>query len=190
MAPTKRNLNECYLKEVRRNLGNVCVNCGSTEGIEYHHIVPLFLGGREVQSNIVPLCYKCHKAAHHGRHLSKYRDQRNKGGRKPNVSDEEAFSAFDLFASGKIGKKKCIELLGLSKSTHITDVVQYRKYLNAKGIESIKNKVDILGTNGTLKSGVNVGIVKYKDGTTKIMIYEDNGENDIEYKIKRNVKIY
>ena len=113
-----------------------------------------------------------------------------RGGRPSRATDEYVFEVFDLFASGKIGKKKCVELIGLSKSTHITDMAQYKKYLDVRGIEYIKNKIDLLGVNGVLKNGANVGTVKYKDGATKTIIYDDNGENDIDYKIKSTVKKY
>ena len=189
MSKSKRNSSPSYLKSVKEKVGTTCINCGSSENIEYHHIVPLSLGGREKVSNIVPLCKRCHKAAHYGRHILHYREG-DRGGRPSKVTDECAFEIFDLFSSGKIGKKKCIELIGLSKSTHITDMAQYKKYLNARGIESIKNKVDLLGVNGALKNGKNVGFVKYKDGTIKTIIYDDNGENDIDYKIKSTVKKY
>lgn len=48
-------------QEEKQNIGTVCCNCGATEDIEYHHIVPLLLGGNDVKSNIVPLCYKTWK---------------------------------------------------------------------------------------------------------------------------------
>lgn len=189
MAKSKRNLSSSYLKFVKEKTGEICVNCGVSENIEYHHIVPLSLGGKERVSNIVPLCEKCHKAAHYGRHILHYREGK-RGGRPSRATDEYAFEVFDLFASGKIGKKKCVELIGLSKSTHITDMAQYKKYLDVRGIEYIKNKIDLLGVNGVLKNGANVGAVKYKDGTIKTIIYNDDGANDIDYKIKSNVKIY
>lgn len=182
MVPTKRNRGKRYVEETRNAVGDTCANCGSKENIEYHHIVPLFLGGRDVQSNIVPLCYKCHKAAHHGRHLSEYRDPRNKGGRKPNVSDEEAFAAFDLFTNGEIGTRKCKEMIGVSEKTQIKDRVQFIKYMAQNGIEGVRNNVDIVASNSVLKEGKIVGKIKYTDGTEKILRYKDTGKNDIIYK--------
>ena len=181
MAPTKRNRGKRHMEEMRNAVGDICVNCGSKENIEYHHIVPLFLGGRDIQSNIVPLCYKCHKAAHHGRHLSEYRDPRNKGGRKPNVSDEEAFAAFDLFVNGEIGRKKCKELIGISQSTQIKDRTQFIRYLKERGIENVKNDIDIVATNSRLRDGMIIGKITYQDGTTKTITYKNTGENDVEY---------
>lgn len=175
-----RNRKPTYIRKIKSNAGGICANCGSAEDIEYHHIVPLSLGGQERETNIVALCYKCHKAAHHGRHISHYTNH-NAYGRKPKVSDAEAFRAFDLLATGEIGRKKCKELMNLSESTHISDINQYKKYLNARGIKVIKNNVDILGKTGGLKDGVNVGFVKYIDGTDKEIFYHDTGMNDVIY---------
>ena len=53
------------LKQIK---GTVCVNCGKNEldEINYHHIIPLSLGGNDIESNIVPLCSKCHDLLHFG----------------------------------------------------------------------------------------------------------------------------
>lgn len=41
-----------------------CCNCGSTEGICYHHVIPRSLGGTDNPSNLVPLCTACHYLLH------------------------------------------------------------------------------------------------------------------------------
>ena len=51
-------------KEKKTKIGSKCVNCGSTEDLEYHHVVPLAIGGNDVDSNIVCLCGYCHKMLH------------------------------------------------------------------------------------------------------------------------------
>lgn len=60
-AETRRPLTE----EEKDYIGRVCVNCGSTEDIEYHHIVPISLGGNDILSNICPLCHCCHAKIHY-----------------------------------------------------------------------------------------------------------------------------
>lgn len=52
-------------EEEKDIVGRVCVNCGAIEEIEYHHIVPLSLGGNDVLSNICPLCATCHGKVHY-----------------------------------------------------------------------------------------------------------------------------
>ena len=38
-----------------------CFECGTTEDIQQHHVVPKSRGGTKT----VPLCYSCHRKAHH-----------------------------------------------------------------------------------------------------------------------------
>lgn len=40
-----------------------CINCNN-EAIELHHVVPLALGGHDIESNKVWLCSKCHAIIH------------------------------------------------------------------------------------------------------------------------------
>lgn len=53
-----------FYEACRQNLGCKCVNCGTTDNIQYHHIVPVGNGGANALSNVVPLCVSCHAAAH------------------------------------------------------------------------------------------------------------------------------
>jgi hypothetical protein len=58
----RRNLTEKDKKEI----GLRCCNCGSTKELEYHHIVPVSLGGNDINSNMTCLCYPCHQKIHYG----------------------------------------------------------------------------------------------------------------------------
>lgn len=58
----RRNLSERDKKEI----GVQCCNCGSKKELEYHHVVPVSLGGKDVNSNIICLCYPCHQKIHYG----------------------------------------------------------------------------------------------------------------------------
>lgn len=40
-----------------------CINCGQ-EAFELHHVVPLALGGNDIDSNKVWLCIECHNKIH------------------------------------------------------------------------------------------------------------------------------
>jgi len=39
----------------------ICAMCGTTDGLQVHHIVPFRLTRDNTQSNLVPLCLKHHK---------------------------------------------------------------------------------------------------------------------------------
>lgn len=41
----------------------ICINCGDYP-CELHHVVPLSLGGNDIETNKVPLCSKCHAKVH------------------------------------------------------------------------------------------------------------------------------
>ena len=186
MGLREDTLSPAFKKDVVDKLGTVCACCGSADGIEYHHIVPLFLGGTNKLSNIVPLCSQCHKAAHYGQHKNKYRKTTHNG-RKPKMPYKNACEIFNLYANGLIGTKKCKQMLGYSESTKLQDIPSYKKYLEESGIVAIKNNVDIICTNCPegIFDGKTVGERRYKDGHSETMTYHDTGLNDIEYR-KRN----
>ena len=56
-----------------RKKGTICANCNVDvkTNIIYHHIVPIAVGGRDIITNIVPLCENCHKLIHFGRKNTK-----------------------------------------------------------------------------------------------------------------------
>lgn len=47
-----------------RKLPHKCSNCGASENLHLHHIVPLSKGGNNILSNITPLCEECHGKVH------------------------------------------------------------------------------------------------------------------------------
>lgn len=44
-----------------KSLIKTCAKCGSSENIEIHHMIPLFLGGDTSEFNCIALCRKCHR---------------------------------------------------------------------------------------------------------------------------------
>lgn len=44
--------------------GHCCRACGSSHGLEVHHVVFRSLGGRDEASNLVALCDDCHRSVH------------------------------------------------------------------------------------------------------------------------------
>ena len=150
---------------LHENLGSICINCGSNVNIEYHHIVPLALGGTNKLSNIVPLCKACHTASHHGRHILKYRKKPKKTGR-PIIHglDENKEAILWDWAKGRIGTKECKILLELTKSTKIKDTKMYKDFIEKFDIQNIKNTLDVVVANGNLVIGRNTSVIIYKNG--------------------------
>ena len=55
------------LTQTQKNkIGLKCCNCGNNNNLEYHHIVPISLGGLDDISIICCLCSNCHHLIHNG----------------------------------------------------------------------------------------------------------------------------
>lgn len=170
-----------FMKMLKERLGCRCANCGSGDIVEYHHVVPLAFGGTNELTNIVPLCYACHKAAHFGRHVTHYANHsRSNDGRPPKCDDETAFKALDLLADGQIGVRKCQEMMRLAGRTVPKHTKQYKRWCELRGISNVRNILDASITNGMHlpESGSIIGEVTYFDGTKKSILFNDTGLND------------
>ena len=138
-----------FREHMKSILGNKCVNCGSTDNIEYHHIVPLINGGTNKLSNIVPLCDSCHYKAH-----DKNKFKTRKAGRNRLVNYKDAESILHKYYKEEIGTKECKQLLGISinnKSTWYTLRKEYEMHHQVD--ENFYNHIDIL--NAQLKKQKN-----------------------------------
>ena len=117
---------ESFRLNMKSELGNKCVNCGSTENIEYHHIVPL--------------CETCHYKAHDKSSF------KSKGGGRPKIIKyEDAEPILKRYFDEEIGTKETKKLLGISpknKSTWSALTKQYKE--NNEVDEHFYNHVDIL----------------------------------------------
>jgi 5-methylcytosine-specific restriction endonuclease McrA len=56
----KRREHYVFLKEHKEEKRS-CAKCGSTENLEFHHEIPLDMGGTTCDENIVVLCRSCHQ---------------------------------------------------------------------------------------------------------------------------------
>lgn len=172
-----------FRDRLKSELGCECVNCGSAENIQYHHIVPLCNGGTNRISNIAPLCYSCHKASH-GKHsvetyvVPEVKETKRTG--KVLVDTEEtrekdseryilAKPLLDKFFNGEIGTEECIAEMGYSTG-NIKSLAVTKEYMRKNGITCFKNNVDRLRSKGRLAKGVVVGYV-HKDGKRMELIY-------------------
>lgn len=171
--------NETFKKEIYKQQGRRCVNCGSEEYIELHHVVPLILGGANRISNIVPLCHKCHMAAHNGRHVKDFSDKSNYG-RKSIISKEEAYPYFDMYCNGEIGTMDCVRLCGYSPNIKVSDIPMFKNsYKKEHGIKQMRNLIDFYNSKRykRLKSGECVGWILYTDGRKENITYKGGNCN-------------
>lgn len=82
-------------KAIKNFLPKKCYNCGATQHLVYHHIVPVECGGNDTFLNIAVLCAECHGKVHYGNvgvichgdlvkdGIAKARAEGRKNGRKP-----------------------------------------------------------------------------------------------------------
>ena len=160
--------------------GDRCINCGSPDEIEWHHVVPLEIGGNDVDTNLVPLCYSCHKAVTHHELLLKTSGRQHKtGGRKRIVPDNYKEILHD-YLYGKISKTECTIRLGLSSRNKgwMSDSPWMDEYLAELGIKTFRNNIELKANKGSLAVSSNVGYIKYLDGTTEDIFYNPDGQPD------------
>lgn len=154
---------------MKDNLGSVCCNCGSTQNIHYHHIVPLSLGGTNKLTNIVPICEECHGKAHGGRKMNCMHENSMDG--RPKLAPPDGYEEIiDGYLFGKYGKSECQKLLGMKKGQKINDKSYFKEYLKENKIVEHKNMIDVLYCDKNNKGKKRdpdkvVAYIKYSDGS-------------------------
>jgi len=139
----RREYNRPSFKQALKNYhGDRCVNCGSDDRIEFHHIVPIANGGTNCITNVVPLCYECHKRAHEAHKIAKKHAGEHGGRKVKDLNDLE--NNVQRYINCEIGTREFKQLVGLPKKGSIRNSKALNKYLNSIGIKTINNNVDWL----------------------------------------------
>lgn len=131
---------QSFKKQLKEKLGCNCVNCGSDIGIEYHHIVPLALGGTNRLTNIVPLCNICHEKAHGATKIRQVNGL--KGGRKRAPVPDNYEEILWKYMYGEIGKSECEQLLNVKGTSKLNDRLFMKEFIAKYNIVSYINKID------------------------------------------------
>lgn len=161
---------QSFKEELKEKLGAVCINCGDTKNIQYHHIVPLALGGTNKTSNIVPLCRNCHQAAHGARNIREI-FMSEESGRPRRQLPENYKDIMNQYLTGQIGRRECQKKLNLSKATKLNDCLQFKEYIKEKNIKSYKNRIDRIcagNCRGKDYTGQYVSKIIFNDGTEEV----------------------
>lgn len=123
--------NRILARKIKEKI-NRCVNCGSKDELETHHIVALTNGGKDVESNITVLCHDCHCKAH---------SKVNKGyskpnGRKPKVPYEKACEYIEQYLNCEITIPKLKSLLrvGEKSQSSINDIRSFKRYIKENNV--------------------------------------------------------
>lgn len=124
-----------------------CFECGSTESIELHHVVPKSKGGTQM----IPLCLSCHSKVH-GEHMLKIRklanDSRNRmikekkeKGIPHNLGRKEGYrETMDTF----INKPKTKEIINLLSLNHTLREIAKMVQCSTKTVQKVKKIIDEL----------------------------------------------
>mgnify|MGYP001558679407 FL=1 len=59
----KTSIDAGVKKVVKKRSGGICEMCQMRESEEVHHILPNYMGGLGVESNLIDLCHVCHWSA-------------------------------------------------------------------------------------------------------------------------------
>lgn len=172
------------LDDVSIRFGYKCVNCGCSDDIEYHHIVPLALGGENRPTNIVPLCRRCHLSAHVGRNVKNFRKQN--GGRKRISPTNDMLSVFNDYLYCRVPKSLASKALGLKRIV-IDSNVWMKDEMDRLDILSFKNLVEVKLTNTVahrIEPGQEVGWWIRKSDNKKISIFAERPMTPEEFGLK------
>lgn len=119
---------------------DICFECGSNEGIEYHHIVPFVKGGTKT----IPLCIHCHGKVHNKdfvalKELAKigYQKRRKENPWKQGRTKGSIESKDNWLAKEK--NKQIIELLNEGKHS-IRDIADIL-ICSTKTVQKVKNYI-------------------------------------------------
>lgn len=163
---------ESFRDILHSNIPKICCNCGSDIHVEYHHIVPLFRGGTNKLSNIVPLCDRCHKAVHYGQHVTKYSKRPDNTGRPRKATlTPESEEILWKWANGEIGARECMSRLGYGGGTHLKDLATYKEFIKKHNIQNIRNLYDVIANKNGLYPGRQTSTIFYTDGDREFGYY-------------------
>lgn len=166
----------------------VCYGCGcDLEQPEWHHIVPVQVGGTDIPTNIVPLCHACHAAITHMQPVTKYRkkDSAKITGRKA-IYPENYKDILEDYTRCRISKSEAAERLG-KKSVRFNNERFLEEYIESAGIAYYRNNIDVyMSKHDYILVGHNVGHIEYTDGRTEELYWKAeepiSGESSIPTK--------
>lgn len=120
---------------------NKCINCGK-EASELHHVIPLALGGNDIDSNKVWLCNECHNKIHE-RSLGtgklaavspNFRKAVEEGrvGRPKVVLSEKFYELYPKWKNKEITAVNFMQQINMPKATFYKKVKEYEATLEGQ----------------------------------------------------------
>ena len=182
-----KSRNKSVMDSVMAIYGDRCVNCGSTEEIEFHHIVPLYVGGTNRPENIVPLCASCHHAMHYGIRIDEHMRRRKAcGGRPSKEISDDGRDALAQYMWGQIPKTVACKAIGVARIDQCRPMRCVKEIMDSRGVEKFKNNLEVkLVLHGSVKEGDEVGWIIKKSDEKKIYLYAWRDMTAEEFGLKR-----
>lgn len=144
---------QSFRKILFERYGDKCVNCGATP-IEYHHIVPLRIGGTNSVENIVPLCTRCHDLVHYTKMVRRSAYIRNLCTGRPKRKLPDNFEQImDDYIFGRIGRKEAQQMIYGDVTTKLNDRGLLARCLAERKIIHFYNYIDINRCKGRKPQG-------------------------------------
>ena len=156
-----------------KECGTVCVCCGAMDGIDYHHILPLVLGGDNRLSNIVPICASCHGKIH-GTKMMCLTRYTNKAGRPKDKAPEGYKELSIKYVRNEITGNELKRVCKLDKGTRISEKWWFKEVVEGEGIVAYKK---VTGGKKN-KTGI-VSRIWYEDGGYREIYRENGGYTDV-----------
>lgn len=170
-SSNRKRLTSAEREKLKQMYGTKCYMCGSEDDIEWHHIKPLWMGGEDTLENMMPVCYVCHKVVTSRIPFEVKRKGSHKKIGRPRKIPKDYEAILDRYMRCEFGTRKCVELLKLSKGSHLSDNVWYKEYLQKRGIKSFRNNVDMRLAKGAIAKGDPAGKIVYLDDGRTEMVY-------------------
>lgn len=163
-----------FREEAIRLHGNRCLNCGDDENVEWHHVVPLEIGGNDTPSNTVPLCLSCHKAVTNHQlvltTVGRRCNRQYKPAGRPIVYPRNYEAILEDYTRCRISKSEAARRLG--KTVRFNGERFYTGYLRDHGILRHKNNLDIwFSKHDKAIDGSVIDYIEYEDGTKEQLYY-------------------
>lgn len=162
----ERNRSRKFREELKKRRGTKCFICGD-EHVEYHHLIPLWMGGEDTIDNMIALCHWHHMLMHKATSTRQTPYNGKASGRKRKTVDGYKDILND-YLKCRIGKEECKKALGVKGN--LTDLIWFREYLEECGIADYRNNIDIYrsrvrrtGKKPSIPDGI-VEWIQYKDG--------------------------
>lgn len=162
------------MHQVGRNhisqLPQTCANCGSNEEVEYHHIVPLYVGGTNRKTNIVPLCASCHYAVHHGVNLDDFHKRIKVGGRPQKTYTKAQIGLLEQYLLSEVPKSTVCDAFGIGNIDRKSRIT--KESMKSLGICNYQNKIEsLLCFHGIIRKGEVCGYIERPGAKKRIPIY-------------------